>query len=127
VAAEASSYWVTLYRLAWGVLLALFLVVLTCIFLPKCREHRQLQKTKASLTESNQQKEADIRALVDKQQKFRTDPAFVERTAREAGLIKPNETVFRFSSSDTPSEPSQPPSVAKKPLPSPGPAKVPPH
>ena len=43
-----------------------------------------------------------------KQEKFRSDPAFVERTAREMGMVKPNETIFKFTNGPTATETNRP-------------------
>ena len=34
---------------------------------------------------------------LSRQNRFQTDPAYVERTARQIGLVKTNETVFRIT------------------------------
>ena len=90
------NWWVTIYRLAWAALLVLFAVGAICAFLPKCRKLSDLQERKSVLRQQNRQTEAAIRELKAKQQRFRTDMGFVERTARESGLVKTNETVFKF-------------------------------
>jgi len=91
------NYWVVVYRLAWGLLVVLFGVGLVCAFLPKCHRVRELQRRKAVLQQENRRIETVTRDLAMKQERFRTDPAFVERTAREEGMAKPHETVFRFT------------------------------
>ena len=89
------NYWVIVYRIAWGLLVALFLVGVTCIFLPQCNRLRELQRQRIALQEDNRQTEALARDLREKQEKFDTDTAFVVRTARETGLAMPNETVYK--------------------------------
>ena len=39
--------------------------------------------------------------LLEKQKRFGSDRAFVERIARESGRIKPDETVFKFTNGTT--------------------------
>lgn len=91
------NYWVTIYRFAWGALIVIFIIASICVFLPRYNRIRQLQKKKIELQEENHRVEARIEELRIKQQQFSSDPTFVERTAREIGMIKPDETVFKFT------------------------------
>jgi cell division protein FtsB len=51
---------------------------------------RQLREEQVSLTEENERLRQEIEAL-------RSDPAAIERTARERlGMARPGETVYRF-------------------------------
>jgi cell division protein FtsB len=89
--------WATVYRSAWVVLFILFTIGLICIFLPRCHHLRQLQQRKAELQAENRETEAMTRALQAKQKRFSTDPAYVERVARETGMVKPDEVVFEYT------------------------------
>ena len=91
------NYWVVIYRSAWILLVVLFAIGLTCIFLPRVHSLRSLQRKKAELIKQNRRIEALTRELRDKQERFNSDPAFVERVARETGKVKPNEVVFVFT------------------------------
>ena len=91
------NYWVLLYRFAWGLLVVLFVVGAACVFVPKGHHLRELQRKRDSLHEDNGRTELITRDLRERQQRFQNDPSFVERTAREAGMIRPNEVVFKYS------------------------------
>ena len=91
------NYWVALYRCAWGLLVILCAIVVACIFLPRCHRLRELQRTKIERQEENRRIEVQARELKSKQDRFHSNPAFVERTAREIGMVKPGETVFRLT------------------------------
>ena len=91
------NYWVFVYRFAWFVLVILCAIGLTCIFLPKCQTYQELQGKKAVLEEETRQVEGDIKRAQTQQEQLQTDRAFVERTAREQGMAKPGETVFRVT------------------------------
>jgi cell division protein FtsB len=91
------NYWVFVYRFAWFVLVILCAIGLTCIFLPKCQTYQELQGKKAVLEEENRQIEANIKRAQTQQELLQRDRAFVERTAREQGMAKPGETVFRVT------------------------------
>lgn len=88
------------------VLFILFTIGLICVFLPRCHHLRQLQRHKAELQAENRETEALTRALQEKQKRFNTDPAYVERVARETGMVKPDEVVFQYTNS--PGQPSSP-------------------
>jgi cell division protein FtsB len=103
--AKKSNQWVVIYRLAWGVLLVLFVIGLICVFLPRYEHFRALQRRKAELVDNNRTTRAAAQQLKENQVKFQTDPAFVERTAREAGMVKPGEKVFKFSGDENDYQP----------------------
>ena len=90
------NFWVLVYRFAWLVVITSCMVAVVCVFLPKSRDARMLQKQKSALEQGNAEMETKIRGLQENQKRFRTDPDFVERIAREQGMAKPGETVFRF-------------------------------
>jgi cell division protein FtsB len=89
--------WEVIYRVAWVLLIILCVVGIVCIFLPKCRNYHEQQERKARLEEENRGIEAATRDIQMRQERFQRDKAFVERTAREQGMAKPGETVFRVA------------------------------
>lgn len=91
------NYWTTLYRVAIGLLAVVAVIVLVFLFLPKVDHFRRLQSKRIESRKQNEEKSADVQALILKQDKFRSDPEFVERTARGIGMVKPGETLFRFT------------------------------
>ena len=92
------NYWVAIYRFAWVLLGILCAIGLLCVFIPKCRSLRSLHDQNLRVEEGNRRIEERIRTLQVKRQRFASDPSFVERTARETGMVKPDETIFRFVS-----------------------------
>lgn len=89
------SVWEWIYRIAWGILLVLCAIGIVCAFVPESRRLHGLQETRRALEEENRRIDAHIKDLQTRQARFDSDPAFVERTARELGMAKPHETVFR--------------------------------
>ena len=79
-------------------MLIVFLVVLIFhLFLPEVRQNREKQRKIAALESQNRMKEDAIKEIIRNQERFKNNPAFVERIAREElGKAKPGETVFRF-------------------------------
>ena len=89
--------WRAIYRFSWIALIVLVAISLVCEFLPKCHHLRELQRRKAELQAETHRTAAQTRELWEKEKRFNSDPAFVERVAKENGLIKPDEVVFRFT------------------------------
>jgi cell division protein FtsB len=103
------NFWVVLYRFAWIVVIISCVIAVVCVFLPKAHSYRELQKRKLAIEENNARTEARVRQLESNQQRFRSDPDFVERIAREQGRAKPGETIFRFPATNTVSTSSNKP------------------
>ena len=91
------SRWITVYRVAWGVLGILLLVTMLCVFVPKCQRLHEESRKKVALEAGNRRIEADIKELRSHQERFASDPAFVERTGREIGMAKPGEMVYKYT------------------------------
>lgn len=91
-----------LYRFAWIVVIVCCVIAIICVFVPRAHNYQDLQRRKRGLEEDNSRLEARIRDLNEKQQRFRSDPEFVERLAREKGMAKPGETIFRFPATNSP-------------------------
>jgi cell division protein FtsB len=91
--------WVAVYRAAWIALLALVAIGLVCVFLPKLRGVRALQNRKAALDAGNLETATRIVDMKRNQERFRSDPGFVELTARRMGMAKEGETVIRCTNS----------------------------
>jgi cell division protein FtsB len=94
------NFWVLVYRLAWLVVIASSIVAIVCVFLPKTHNYQTLQNRKETLEQGNEAMETRIRQFEQNQKRFRTDAEFVERSAREQGMAKPGETIFRFPSTN---------------------------
>lgn len=77
-------------------------IAIICVFVPRAHNYQDMQRRKRGLEEENSRMEARIRDLNEKQQRFRTDPEFVERIARAKGMAKPGETIFRFPATNSP-------------------------
>ena len=88
--------------MSWIVLTVLILTGMVFIFGPKFSTLRKMQKDKNELKKENQRLETEITNLRTKQERFTSDPLFVERTAKEMNMIRTNEIVFIFE--DEPAE-----------------------
>jgi len=86
-------------RFVWLMLIVCISIGLFVVFLPQTNKVRVMQRKKAELEAENRRIEAETGELRDHQRRFETDPLFVERTAREQGMIKPGEVVFHLTGS----------------------------
>ena len=89
--------WVTLYRIGLIALVILLAVAVICIFAPKCRRLSLMQTQKIESQREIQNNKNQINNLREKQERFNSDPSYVERVAHEIGLIKPGETEYKFT------------------------------
>ena len=90
------NVWKTIYRVSWIVLTFLIIAGVVCIFGPKFNSLRKMQKDKNELKKENQRLETDVADLRTKQERFTSDPKFVERTAKKMGMIRENEILFKI-------------------------------
>ncbi|NCC50423.1 MAG: hypothetical protein EOM20_04320 [Spartobacteria bacterium] len=91
------DYWRTIYRTAWIVLGIVLVIGGLCIFWRPINQYREYQRREAELEQEKQLEEELIKHLKMQQQRFQNDPRFVEHVAHELGLVKPNETLFKFA------------------------------
>jgi hypothetical protein len=67
-----------------------------CLFWPPIRQYREYRRREAELQQEKRLEGEIIKHLKMQQQRFQSDPRFVEHVAHEMGLVKPNETLFKF-------------------------------
>ncbi len=91
------NIWNIIYRFSWGLLAVLIVIGLILIFTPKARKLAYLQGVKAEIEARNAEKAEQVKDLQTRQERFVSDPEFVEHTAREAGLVMAGEVVFKFT------------------------------
>jgi len=94
------DYWRVIYKFAWILLIVIVPVGIGCMFAPRCSNLRFLHQKRAAIAEENRRTEETTRELRARQERFLSDPLFVERVAREAGMVKSNEVVFRVAPDD---------------------------
>lgn len=94
--------WLTIYRVATIIFVAMLIVAVICLLLPKIRQNQERQRKLAALEEENRVKEDNIKQLQSQQDQFLSDSRYVERVAREElGKTKAGETIFRFTERKT--------------------------
>ena len=91
------NYWVLIYRFAWCLLIVICVVIGICLFTPQAQRVREFNRKILELEQNISELETEIKELRINQERFCTDSAFVERIGKESGLLKPGETVFKFT------------------------------
>jgi cell division protein FtsB len=66
------------------------------LFMPKWHKYLSLQETRNTMVDQNNAKAEEIKEFKIKQERFTSEPAFVERTARETGMVTSDEVVYKF-------------------------------
>lgn len=77
-------------------LIVLIIVGGALLALPGYRRCQSLKRQEAELKAQIEQKKREIAALAEKQNRFRSDPDFVEAIARQNRRVFPGELVFVF-------------------------------
>ncbi|MGD9872750.1 MAG: septum formation initiator family protein [Kiritimatiellia bacterium] len=90
------TFWDMVTKITWAILIGLLIVVGISMFIPRIREYHEYQRTAARLAEETRHEEEMIKHLKMQQERFQTDPRFVEYIAHEMGMAKTNETIFTF-------------------------------
>lgn len=99
------SMWVAVYRWAWGLVFVALAVAVLGVFVRRGQAIQELQRRKAEAAARNAEVERATQDLREKRERFMADPVFVERVARESGLARPDEIVFKFSGDLEPAQP----------------------
>jgi cell division protein FtsB len=93
---EEKNIWAGLYRAGWCSLLVFIIVAGIGAFLPKLNKLRQLKAQLDDIDTRVEQRDHTIRDIQERRDKFAKDPAFVERTARQAGFFRPGEVIVEY-------------------------------
>lgn len=85
-------------------LVVAFVLVVTAgvvMITPKFAQMRGLECGRNELLRRIDHKNYEIKVLKDKQQRFKTEPEFVEHIARQNKRVRPGELVFVFESEES--------------------------
>jgi len=91
------SIWTAIYRAAVVAAFGLLLAVAAIGIVPKWKAMQDYRKRKEDLEREIAIEEELTKLLRQKQERFRTDPRFVERIARDLGLARSNEILYRIT------------------------------
>ena len=90
------NFWQCIYKSTWFILGALILTGLACLFVPEYKQYTEYQKRMAMIQADIDSEEQSLKELKIKQDRFKTEKRFVEHVAHEVGMVKENETIFKF-------------------------------
>lgn len=94
------DYWRLIYQFAITVLIGLLAIGAYLALSSPSQTLRENHRRRIQLMEESAQLTEQIQDLAEKQVRFRSDPVFVERTAREAGMVKTNEVIFKLEGAE---------------------------
>lgn len=95
-----SNPWTSLYRIGWFVAAVLLVIGALFVFAPQIGRQQRLQAEKEQKERYAESLDAQIDDYQARQEKFRSDPSYVERVAREMGRVKPDEVVIKYERPD---------------------------
>ena len=75
---------------------AMAAVGIVLAFTPKVKQMQTYQTTRDALQQRIEITVTAEKELKDKQQRFRTDPSYVEKVAHEVGYARKGEMIFHF-------------------------------
>lgn len=91
------KFWVVISGITWVLIAAVLLVIAIGWGIPKYTQYGIMQRQRAAKLEEKQLLEAKVSRLQLNRQRLTSDPAFVERTAHNEGMVKSNETVCKLT------------------------------
>ena len=108
--------WVGVQKFIAGLIVVVCLIGVALLFVPEYAKYRDRQEKKRRFIEAAANEEAQRKHYLQLQERFTTDPQFVEHTAREVGMVKTNESVFRLTDGPVVNQPPprKPPTPPKK-------------
>ena len=93
---QTEKYWNLINRIVFVAIVLMALVGGMMAFLPKVRQMQKYQDRRDELQQRIEIKLAEEKDLKDRQQRFLTDPAYIERVAHEVGYARKDETIYHF-------------------------------
>jgi len=93
---QTEKYWNLINRIVLVAVAVMALVGIVLAFTPKVKQMQAYQETRDTLQQRIEVAITDEKELREKQQRFRTDPAYVERVAHEVGYARKDEMIYHF-------------------------------
>jgi cell division protein FtsB len=89
------SRWATVYKFTWILIVAVCMVGVLFLFLPRYAKYRANKRLKAEREHYIDVETAAAKQFREYQRRLRDDPAFAERIAREEGMVMTNESIIK--------------------------------
>jgi len=93
---QTEKYWNLINRVVLIAIAGMAVVGVVMAFAPKVKQMQAYQATRDKLQHRIEISIADEKELKGKQQRFLTDPVYVERVAHAVGYAHKNETIYHF-------------------------------
>lgn len=100
IAKRLDAIWLVITRIFWLALIGGGIGLIVVMAAPKYYQRNELNRRIRDMRERNRDLERAVHRLEIQQQRFVTDPAFVERTARELGMARPGEVIYKYFAED---------------------------
>lgn len=94
-----------LYNMAWAIIVILCLIGTALVVAPQLSRQGRLHEEKLAHEKESLELDENIADLRSRQSKFHSDRSFVERTAREMGMVRPDEVVLKPPPDETTTTP----------------------
>jgi len=93
---QTEKYWNLINRIVLIAIAVMAVIGVVMAFAPKVKQMQAYQATRDKLQHRIGVSIASEKELKDKQQRFLTDPIYVERVAHAVGYAHKNETIYHF-------------------------------
>lgn len=93
---QTEKYWNLINRIVLVAVIVMAAVGIVLAFTPKVRQMQTFQNTRDALQQRIEITLAAEQDLKEKQRRFLTDPAFVEKVAHEVGYARQDEVIYHF-------------------------------
>jgi hypothetical protein len=93
---QTEKYWNLINRIVLAGIGVMAVAGIVLAFAPKVKQMQAYQETRDSLQQRIEIAVASEKELKDKQQRFLTDPVYVERVAHAVGYAHRDETIYHF-------------------------------
>ena len=93
---QTEKYWNLINRIVLIAVVAMAVVGIVLAFTPKVKQMQTYQNTRDTLRQRIEVTVASEKELKEKQQRFLTDPSYVEKVAHEVGYARKDEMIYHF-------------------------------
>lgn len=93
---QTEKYWKLINRIVLAAITVMAVVGVVLAFTPKVKQMQTYQNTHDKLQQRIEVSIASEKELKNKQQRFTTDPVYVERVAHAVGYAHRDETIYHF-------------------------------
>jgi cell division protein FtsB len=93
---QTEKYWNLINRIVLIAVVAMAIVGIVLAFTPKVKQMQAYQNTRDTLQQRIEVTVTAEKELKEKQQRFLSDPSYVERVAHEVGYARKGEIIYHF-------------------------------